>query len=82
MGSYQGLAERPDARHVNKCSLLCKEKIIGTNLNQELISPRFKILKCLCDVYVINKHAAISASVKSNTQRLEALLASSIPDLK
>jgi hypothetical protein len=57
-------------------------RIAGTGLDEELIAPAVEVLKGLGDVDVENEHAAIGTTVESNTKALEALLTSSIPDLR
>ena len=56
-------------------------RVHGTSLNQELIPPTVECVKTLGVVNVVYKHAAVSATVERNTQRLEALLSSGIPKL-
>jgi hypothetical protein len=57
-------------------------RIAGTGLDEELIAPAVEVLKGLGDVDVEHEHAAIGTTVESNTKALEALLTSSIPDLR
>lgn len=53
-----------------------------TYLDQKFVSPRFQIFEGLGNIDVVNQNAAISASVESYAQRLEAFLTSSIPNLQ
>jgi hypothetical protein len=50
-------------------------------LNQELVSPAVKGVETLGVVDIVDKHAAVGTTVESNAERLESLLASSIPEL-
>ena len=49
---------------------------------QEDILPVIKMQKWLCVCHVVNYNAAISPPIESRTQRLEPLLASSVPYLQ
>ena len=50
-------------------------------LDEELVAPAIEGVKTLGVVNVINKDAAVCTTVEGNAQRLETLLASSIPQL-
>ena len=53
----------------------------GASLDKELVSPAVEGVETLGIVHVVYEHAAVSATVKGNAQRLEALLAGRIPEL-
>lgn len=53
----------------------------GARLNEELVPPTVQSLERLGAVDVINKNAAVSTTVERNTEGLESLLASSVPQL-
>jgi len=56
--------------------------VARSGLDQELIAPAVEVVEGLGDVNVEHKHAAISTTIESDTERLETLLTGSIPDLK
>jgi hypothetical protein len=56
-------------------------RITGPSLDEELIPPAVQVLECLGYIHVEYQHTAISSSVESYTQALEALLTSSVPNL-
>jgi len=56
--------------------------VVWGRLDEELVTPVVEVLKRLGIVDVIHKHAAICTAVVSHTQRLEAFLSSSVPDLR
>lgn len=61
-----------------------KRKVIRiprTRLDQKLIAPRFQILERIGSRNVEYQNATVGTSVEGNAQRLEAFLASSVPDL-
>lgn len=47
-------------------------RISRTRLDQEFVTPRVEVLECVGSCCVEDKDAAVSASVESNTERLEA----------
>lgn len=51
------------------------------HLDEELIPPTVKSLKALARVDVVHKHAAVGTAVECHAERLEALLAGSVPQL-
>lgn len=51
-------------------------------LDEELVPPRVERLEGLGRVDVVNEDAAVSAAVECDAERLEALLAGGIPQLK
>lgn len=51
------------------------------SLDQELIPPAVESVETLRIVNVVNEHAAISAAVKGDAQRLEAFLSGGVPEL-
>jgi hypothetical protein len=53
----------------------------GAGLNQELVSPAVEGVETLGVVDIVDEYAAVCTTVESNTERLESLLASSIPEL-
>ena len=54
-------------------------RISRTSLDQELIPPAVQSVKALGVVHIIDKYAAIGASVKRYPQGLKSLLPGSIP---
>jgi len=50
-------------------------------LNQELVSPAVEGIETLGVVDIVDEDAAVCTTVESNTERLESLLASGIPEL-
>ena len=50
-------------------------------MNQEFIPPAVQIFKGLSNIHIKHQHAAVSSSVEGDTQTLEPLLTSSIPNL-
>ena len=55
--------------------------VTGRSLDKELLSPRLQVLEALRGVHVVHKHTAVRAAVERHTERLEALLSGSVPDL-
>lgn len=55
--------------------------IARTGLDQELVSPRVKVLECVWSCRIEDENAAVSAAIESNSKRLEALLPSCVPNL-
>jgi hypothetical protein len=53
--------------------------IVGTCLDQKLVSPAVQSLERLQAVHVVDQYAAVGAAVESNTERLEALLSGGVP---
>lgn len=53
----------------------------GAGLDQELVPPAVECVETLRVVDVVYEHAAVGAAVECDTERLEALLSSSIPEL-
>jgi hypothetical protein len=51
------------------------------SLHQELVPPAVQCIERLRVVDIVYEHAAVGAAVEGNTQRLEALLASRVPEL-
>jgi len=56
--------------------------VTGSGMANELVHPALKIVERLSISDIVDQHTGISTTVESNTQRLEALLASGIPDLQ
>jgi len=56
-------------------------RIVRTGLDKEFIAPTVKSFERFRTVHIIYQNAAICASVKGDTKRLEALLTRSIPQL-
>jgi len=56
-------------------------RIMRTCLDKEFVPPTVEGLKGLGAVNIIYKDAAVCATVKRNTERLEPLLTSSVPEL-
>lgn len=50
-------------------------------LDQELVTPRVERVKGLGVVDIKDEHAAVGATVKGHTKRLEALLSGRVPEL-
>lgn len=53
----------------------------GPHLHEELVPPAVEGLEALARVDVVDQYAAIGAAVERNAERLEALLAGSVPQL-
>ena len=53
----------------------------GASLDEELVPPTVQSLERLGAVDVVNEDAAVCATVEGDTERLESLLSSSIPQL-
>jgi len=53
--------------------------VVGTCLNQKLISPAVQSLEGLRAVHVVDQYAAVCAAVECDAERLEALLPGSVP---
>lgn len=51
-------------------------------LNEELVAPRVERLEGLGRVDVVDEDAAVGAAIECDAERLEALLAGSIPQLQ
>lgn len=51
-------------------------------LNEELVPPAIEGFEGLGAVHIVHQNAAVGASVERDAERLEALLASSIPELR
>jgi hypothetical protein len=51
-------------------------------LDEELVPPAVERLKALGRVDVVNEHAAVGPAVKGDAERLEALLAGRVPELR
>lgn len=52
-----------------------------TGLDQEFVSPAVESVETLGVVDVVDEHTAVGTTIESNTERLESLLSSSIPEL-
>ena len=50
-------------------------------MDQELVSPAVEGIETLGVVDVVDENAAVCTTVESNTERLESLLTSGIPEL-
>ena len=55
--------------------------IMGTGLDQELISPTIESFERLGAVHVVYEYTAVCTTVEGDTERLETLLTRSIPQL-
>jgi hypothetical protein len=55
--------------------------IVGTGLDQELISPTIESFKRLGAVHVVYEYAAVGATVERDPEGLEPFLPCSIPQL-
>lgn len=51
-------------------------------MNKKFVPPAVQSIEALRIVYVVDKYATVRAPVEGNPQRLEALLASSVPELR
>jgi hypothetical protein len=56
-------------------------RIHGAGLDQELVSPAVEGVETLGVVYIVDEHTAVGTTIESNTERLESLLTSGIPEL-
>ena len=71
--------------HVNLVSEDHEREILGimrAGLDQELVAPTVQSLERLGAVHVVHEHAAVCTTVECDAEGLEALLASSIPQLR
>ena len=55
--------------------------VAGHGLDQELLAPAVELTERLLVGDVVHQHAGVGAAVEGDAQTLEALLASSVPDL-
>lgn len=56
-------------------------RIHRAGLNQEFVPPAIQGIETLRVVHVVYEHAAVGTAVEGNTERLEALLTGSVPEL-
>lgn len=56
-------------------------RVSGTGLYEKLIPPAIQVLKSLGNIYIEYKNTAVRSTIEGNTETLEPLLPSSIPDL-
>ena len=57
-------------------------RVSWASLDQELVPPAIQCVEALRVIDVIYEHAAVGAPIERDTQRLEALLAGSVPELE
>ena len=50
-------------------------------MDQEFVSPAIEGIETLGVVDIVDEHTAVGTTIESNTERLESLLTSSIPEL-
>jgi hypothetical protein len=71
--------------HVNLVAEDNKGEVIRVarrGLDQELVSPAVQRIETLGVVHVVDKDAAVGASVEGDAERLEAFLAGGVPKLE
>jgi hypothetical protein len=68
-------------RTYHALALLYIHLVAEHGLNQELVSPAVEGVETLGVVYIVDEHTAVGTTVESNTERLESLLTSGIPEL-
>lgn len=56
--------------------------VAGTSLDEELVPPAVQVLEGLGDIHIKYQDAAIGTTVERDTQALETLLTSSVPNLR
>ena len=56
--------------------------IMGTGLDQELVSPTIKRFERLGAIHVVYKYAAVGATVERDSEGLEPFLPCSVPQLE
>jgi hypothetical protein len=56
-------------------------RVHGASLDQKFVPPAVECVETLGVVDVVYEHAAVGATVECDTERLEALLSSRVPEL-
>jgi len=70
-----------EIRKIKSCKERKELRMGHIYLNQEFITPAIKRLECLWYCHVEHKYTSISPTVESNTEALETLLSSCVPNL-